>query len=69
MPTRMQSEDLSRLVVASLGDLKAIDVVVLDVRELTDVSDYMIVASGRSRRHVSAIAENISTGPTMITTR
>lgn len=38
---------------------KAIDPVVLDVRELTSVSDIFIICSGRSNRQVSAIAEHI----------
>ena len=55
----MIAEELSRQVQEWLADLKAVDVIVLDVRELTDVTDYMIVASGRSGRHVRSIAENI----------
>jgi ribosome-associated protein len=39
--------------------LKATDVSVLDVRHLTTVTDLMIVASGRSDRHVRAIAEEV----------
>jgi ribosome-associated protein len=42
-----------------MADLKANDLRVLDVRKLTDVTDYMIIASGRSGRHVRAIAENV----------
>ncbi|HVS25674.1 MAG TPA: ribosome silencing factor [Gammaproteobacteria bacterium] len=40
----------------ALDDLKALDVSVLDVRHLTTVTDTMIVACGRSDRHVRAIA-------------
>lgn len=43
-----------------LADAKAEDVQVLDVRNLTDITDYMIVASGNSDRHVSAIANQVS---------
>jgi 2,3-bisphosphoglycerate-independent phosphoglycerate mutase len=38
---------------------KAIDLVVLDVRKLSDVTDYFLIASARSHRQVSAIAEFI----------
>ena len=55
----MRAEQLRRRVEDWLADLKATNVVVLDVRELTDVTDYMIVASGRSGRHVRSLAENL----------
>ena len=46
-------------VVAALEDAKAIDIVVLDVRKLTDIADYMIVASGTSTRHVAGVADKL----------
>ena len=55
----MQSEHLCQLAVDALEDLKATDIVELDVRELTDIADYMIIASGRSSRQVIAIAEHL----------
>lgn len=55
----MTAEKLRRRVEDWLADLKAVDVTVLDVRKLTDVTDFMIIASGRSDRHVRAIAENV----------
>ena len=50
---------VSQLVATALDDLKATDVSVLDVRHLTTVTDTMIVASGRSDRHVRAIADEV----------
>lgn len=47
-------------VNAALGK-KALDLVVLDVHELTSVADIFILCSGRSNRQVSAIAEHIQT--------
>jgi ribosome-associated protein len=47
---------LLQLVGTALDGLKAADVQVLDVRHLTTVTDTMVIASGRSDRHVRAIA-------------
>ena len=47
------------LFINAVMSKKAIDLVVLDVRELTSVSDIFIICSGRSNRQVSAIAEYI----------
>ena len=52
-------EELLRLVMAEIEELQAGDVEVLDVRELTDVTDYMVVATGRTSRHVRAITEKV----------
>jgi ribosome-associated protein len=42
-----------------LDDLKAINTVTLDVTGLTDVMDYLVVASGTSNRHVKSLASNV----------
>ena len=56
----MNSEQLSDLVVDALDDTKAQDIVRLDVRDMTTVTDYMVVASGTSNRHVQALVENVA---------
>ncbi len=56
----MNSEQLCDLVVDALEEVKAKDIVKLDVRELTTVTDYMIVASGTSNRHVKALADAVA---------
>jgi ribosome-associated protein len=42
-----------------LDDIQAMDVKVLDLREQTTITDYMIIASGRSSRHVKAVAQTV----------
>ena len=55
----MQIENLIKAVEGALDELKAKDVVRIDVRELTGVTDYMFIASGSSNRQVSALADNV----------
>ena len=57
---RMNSEALADLVVEALEDIKANDIVRLDVRDMTTVTDYMVVASGTSNRHVKALVDNVA---------
>jgi ribosome-associated protein len=57
--TRTGPGSLTRIAVAALDDMKAVNVKVLDVRKLTDVADTMIVATGNSDRHVKSIAERV----------
>lgn len=46
-------------VQATLDDMKAEKVVVLDVRGRTTITDLMVFASGNSRRHVKSIADHL----------
>jgi len=55
----MKVDDLTKLVFEALDDLKAVDVRVLDVREKTNVTDVLVIASGTSARHVKSLANNV----------
>jgi len=50
---------VQRIAVSSLEDDKAEDITVIDLAGKTSISDYMIIASGRSNRHVAALAEHL----------
>lgn len=50
---------LLKHVLAAVEELKAKDVVDIDVRGKTSVCDYMVVASGTSTRHVKSIADEV----------
>ena len=56
----MNAEALLELVLSTLEDGKARDVQVLDVRRKTSMTDYMVVASGTSERHVRSIAIHVA---------
>jgi ribosome-associated protein len=56
-----KSEDMKEVVLNALDDMKAKDVSIVDVRGRTSVTDFMIIASATSSRHVSSVAENLVT--------
>ncbi|MBI3773845.1 MAG: ribosome silencing factor [Gammaproteobacteria bacterium] len=53
------SEKIKDIVVAALEDVKAVDIKVVDVRGKTGVTDFMVIASGNSDRHVKALSDNV----------
>ncbi len=60
LPTPPPSTDaLLQTVRDALAELKAKDIVEIDVREKSSVTDYMVIASGTSTRHVKSIANEV----------
>lgn len=59
MDSTQASAELRELVLDATRDLKAVDVVALDVSDMTDITDTMIIAGGTSDRHVKAIVDNV----------
>jgi ribosome-associated protein len=51
--------ELNSVITAALDDLKAQNVVTLDVTPLSDVMDTLVIASGTSTRHVKSLADNV----------
>ena len=56
----MQLEDLEKVVVDAMEDMKAKDIQVIDVRDKTAITDVMIIACGTSTTHVKSIAETVA---------
>ncbi len=56
---RYDAEEILALALARLDDDKAEDIVSIELRGKTTIADYMVVASGRSQRHVGAIADHL----------
>ncbi len=54
-----QAGPLQDLLVTRLDDDKAQDVVLIDLKGKSSVADWLIVASGRSQRHVGALADHL----------
>jgi len=54
-----KARDLLTLVNSSIDDNKAEDLVVIDLNGKSSIADFLVIASGRSDRHVGAIAENL----------
>lgn len=50
---------LAKLAVTALEDLKGQDIRVLDVKKLTTVTDWMVICTGTSNRHVKSLADNV----------
>lgn len=55
-------EPIARRAAALASEMKANDIVVLDLRGVTDMTDFFVIASGTSDTHVRAVAEHIQAG-------
>src|SRR5215831_2116701 len=56
---RPDAEEILRLVLARLDDMKAEDTVTIDLTGKSTIADTMVVTSGRSNRHVGAVADRV----------
>lgn len=60
MPARPDADETLKLVLSRLDDMKAEETLAIDLRGKSSISDFMIVTTGRSNRHVGAVAENVA---------
>lgn len=56
---KLSPEDVCHLVVSALEDMKGQNILSLDIGEVTDIADYMVIASGTSNRHVKALVDSV----------
>ena len=59
LPPKERSQKVLDMILAELDDDKAQDVVTIDLADKSDIADAMVIASGRSQRHVGAMADKI----------
>lgn len=55
----MNAEQLVAVATTALEEMKGVDVTVLDVHEKTSVTDFMVIATGNSNRHVKSLASEV----------
>ncbi|GAL08449.1 ribosome silencing factor [Photobacterium aphoticum] len=56
----MQVQELHDFIVDKVDDIKAQDIVTLDVRGKSSITDFMVVCTGTSTRHVASIADHVN---------
>ena len=59
MAQKILPSKLRDLVSSSIDELKAVDPVTINVKKLSSFTDYMIIASGTSNRHIQSIGEKV----------
>jgi ribosome-associated protein len=57
----LKSKKLAQLVVDALDDLKGESIRTINVEKLTAITDYMVIATGRSSTHIKALADAVAT--------
>lgn len=55
----METKTLSLEIFKTLDDKKGFNIQVLDVRKVTSIADYFVIATGSSSKHVSSLAESV----------
>jgi len=53
------TQKLKNKIINSLEDIKAVNPIAIDVTKISSLTDFMVIASGTSNRHIAAISEYI----------
>ena len=56
------TQKLKNKIINSLEDIKAVNPVAIDVTKISSLTDFMVIASGTSNRHIVAMSEHILEG-------
>ena len=59
MIQKIQPSRVRDIVLSSLDELKAVNPVTINVKKLSNFTDYMMIASGTSSRHIQSIGEKV----------
>ena len=51
--------DLKKIIIKTLDNNKALDIISIDLKDNSSIADYMIVASGTSSRHIQSLSEQV----------
>jgi ribosome-associated protein len=56
----LQREDLKNFLADKADDMKALNIITVDVQGKSNITDYMVICTGTSKRHVSSIAQHVA---------
>ena len=57
--SRLNSKKLAQRIVGTLDDLKGQSIRCINVKKLTEITDYMVITTGRSNTHTKALADAV----------
>jgi|WetSurMetagenome_2_1015567.scaffolds.fasta_scaffold217902_1 ribosome-associated protein len=69
MPKLITPKKLQEMLIETLENHKAENIIIIDIRKLTDIADYMIICSANSTTHAKALADNLHRAITKVGVR
>ena len=55
----VKKTNLKNLIIETLDNNKALDIISIDLKDKSSIADYMIIASGTSSRHIQSLSEQV----------